>query len=184
MKKTGLFLFILLLFPCLFPSIAQNSLRNRIVVVDVDLVVLESTRGKAFIARIESERSEKEKLIKSKEDTYRNLQKKFDNEKYTMNEEARRKMERDISDKKMLYQRFIEDQEIEMRRIYEEGLKELQEEIVPILNDLAKREGYALVLNKLQSGIVYADDHIDITGKLVKEYDQKEAGGGFQAASK
>ena len=180
MKKTGILFFLCLVSVFLNPSLAQESSINGIVVVDVDLVVLESTRGKTFIAKIEAERNVKENLIKGKEEAYRNLQKKFDNEKYTMNEEARRKMERDISDKKMNYQRFLEDQEIEMRRIYEEGLKELQMEIIPILNELAKSEGYALVLNKLQSGIVYADDTIDITQKLVAEYDQKAESGIFQ----
>jgi outer membrane protein len=180
MKKRTIVFFLFLVSAFLLPLTAQEAPKMKIVVVDVDLVVLESTRGKAFIARIESERSEKEKLIKGKEDAYRNLQKKFENEKYSMNEEARRKMERDISDKKMDYQRFLEDQEIEMRRIYEQGLKELQMEITPVMNEMAKREGYSLVLNKIQSGIVYADDAIDITDKLVKEYDQKDASGQFQ----
>jgi len=181
MKKVCIWI-LLAISPLLAWSVpAQDSTPGKIVVVNVDLVVLESTRGKSFIARIELERNKKEKLIKEKEALFNNLQKKYENEKFSMNEEARLNMEREISDKKMQYQRYLEDQEIEMRRIYELGLKELQEEIVPIMEDLSQREGYILVLNKMQSGIVFAHDSIDITDKLIAAFDAKakpDAAGG------
>ena len=62
---------------------------------------------------------------------------------------------------------------IAMEYIAGVDLKDLQEEIVPILEEMSQREGYMLVLNKMQSGIVFAHDSIDITDKLIEEFDAK-----------
>jgi Skp family chaperone for outer membrane proteins len=43
--------------------------------------------------------------------------------------------------------------------------------VFPIINTLGKEGGYTLIFNKFQSGLVYADEAIDITDLVIQRLD-------------
>ena len=41
---------------------------------------------------------------------------------------------------------------------------------MPVIESVAKELGYSLVFNKFQSGLLYADDAVDITAAVIQKF--------------
>ena len=46
--------------------------------------------------------------------------------------------------------------------------RKILEELLQVAQNLGKSEGYTMILEKTESSIVYADESIDITDKVIK----------------
>ena len=41
---------------------------------------------------------------------------------------------------------------------------------MPIIDQIGKEQGLTLIFNKFQSGLVYADDTVDITDEVIRRF--------------
>jgi Skp family chaperone for outer membrane proteins len=53
----------------------------------------------------------------------------------------------------------------------------IERQILPVIDKLGQEQGYTLIFNKFQSGLVYADDAVDITADVITRLDASNAGG-------
>jgi hypothetical protein len=56
-------------------------------------------------------------------------------------------------------------------------LKRIREEMIKIVNAMAKEKGYDFVFDEAQSGLIYFSPAFDITDELVRRYDAVKSGG-------
>ena len=54
----------------------------------------------------------------------------------------------------------------------EEETKKIFDKMEPIIADLGKKKGFTLIYEKSQHGILYAEDAIDLTDKVLKQYNK------------
>jgi outer membrane protein len=50
--------------------------------------------------------------------------------------------------------------------------REIQKEIIQVINKIAQDEGYTIVFERGVSGILYFQDHYDITNKVIEKYNE------------
>ncbi|MBW2259706.1 MAG: OmpH family outer membrane protein, partial [Deltaproteobacteria bacterium] len=53
--------------------------------------------------------------------------------------------------------------------------RQITKDVFEIVEKIGKREGYTLILDRRVGGIVYAPTAIDITDKVIKEYNAMDA---------
>ena len=54
------------------------------------------------------------------------------------------------------------------------------EGLVEIAREIARAEGYTVILERSSAGVIFAEDTLDLTDRVVKQYNQKNPGGGTQ----
>ena len=60
---------------------------------------------------------------------------------------------------------FVEKERTELKKIFDR--------MDPIVAAIAKREGLAMVFEKTDSGLVFAESNLDVTNELVRTYNEK-----------
>ncbi len=149
------------------PGLAQQA-PTRIAVIDVQKVLTQSTAGRAATAK-----------LKTLQDARMSRAKAMDEEMRKLNAElvgaavapARRaELERQIADKRVAMQRFAEDADKEIGAARDSELTALEARIKPVVDTVGKEMGLAAIFNKFQSGLVYANNSIDITDAVITRF--------------
>ena len=47
----------------------------------------------------------------------------------------------------------------------------IDEKVMPVINQIGHEQGYTMIFRKFESGLIYADDAIDITSAVVQRLD-------------
>jgi outer membrane protein len=104
----------------------------------------------------------------------------------TMSEEAKAKLMRDIDANNKSLQRDTEDAQADLDQEQGKLMQELGGKVMAVLEKFATANGYALVLDvsNPQTPVLWAASAIDITGDIVKLYDQANPGTAAPSAAK
>lgn len=147
----------------------------KIGIIDFQKVMDISTAGKRSADKIKTQGREMERTLKDKEAEVEELKKTLEKKALVMSEEAREDKERELRIKANDFQT--------LRRRYLENLKELnlklsdeiKKDVFAIVEEIGKREGYLLILERRFGGVVYAPNAIDITDRVIQAYDAQDA---------
>ena len=154
--KISLFLVLMLL-----AGASQAELK--IGFVNVAKVLEKAPQAAKAKTRLETEFSPRDKALVAQQKEIKNLEDKLGRDSAVMGDEERRKLEKDVLEKKRdaarAQQEFSED--FNMRR--NEELGNLQKRIVEAVRALAKEESFDLLLT---DGVIYANDQIDVTSRV------------------
>jgi len=142
-------------------------------IINPQVVLQNSTKGKEAIERLKSMQLAKQKR-------YEALQKEIDAlEKEALspalNAEARDKKAQDLANKRVDIKRFAEDAQKESMAAQQKEFEKIQADLMPLIEKIAKENGYALVLDLNTAGVTFFEPAIDITELVVKAYDAQSA---------
>jgi outer membrane protein len=145
----------------------------KIGIINPQVVLQTSVRGKEAIERLKA-------LQLSKQKKYESMQKEIDAlEKETMspalNAEARDKKAQDLVNKRTEIKRFAEDAQKESMGAQQKEFEKIQGELMPLIEKIAKADGYTMILDLNTAGVTYFEPGVDITDKVVKAYDAQTA---------
>ena len=56
-------------------------------------------------------------------------------------------------------------------------LAQIDQRVMPVINQVGKDLGYTLIFRKFESGLIYADEAIDITSVVIQRLDTAAAQG-------
>ena len=147
----------------------------KIGVVDFQRILEVSSAGKSAQAEIKSQGEKMEADLKKKGSELEELKKKLEREALVMSREMREEKEREfrikINDFKSLEKKYKEEFKVLNNRLVDRIKKDLYE----LIEEIGKKEGYLLIIEKWEAGVVYAPISIDITDKLIIQYNEKVA---------
>ncbi|HET9767141.1 MAG TPA: OmpH family outer membrane protein, partial [Thermoanaerobaculia bacterium] len=70
----------------------------------------------------------------------------------------------------------------EMQKLEQEIMNPIEEQILRVINQVGQEQGYTLIFKKFQSGLVYADESIDLSPVVIQRFDTTAAAGAPAAA--
>ena len=70
----------------------------------------------------------------------------------------------------------------ELKRLEQKLIKRIQKDIVSLTNEIGKKEGYLLIINK--PAVLYNPTAIDVTDQIIQQYNAKFAKGETEASKK
>lgn len=171
----GLLLVVLLMLP----SVVMAADNVKIGYVDLQKALNLSQAGQAAKGQIAEKVKGYQSTIESRQEELKKLKDELEKKELLLSEEARSEKERDYQQKLKDFQRFTKDVQDELQQKDADYTKSILEEIFKVIQDISKKEGYTLVLEKTESSILYADDQIDLTNAVIEAYDaqhQKDEG--------
>lgn len=141
----------------------------KIAIINPQVVLQNSVKGKEAIGRLQT-------LTVSKQKKYESMQKEIEAlEKESLspalNAETRDRKAQDLVNKRTEIKRFAEDAQKESMAAQQKEFEKIQADLMPIIEKVAKENGYALVLDLNTAGVTFFESAIDITEKVVKAYD-------------
>ena len=148
------------------PAVAQS----KVAVIDVQRVVTESDPGKEVMQKLRVLSDTKAQEGQNLQQEMAALQDQFNKQRFTVSEQRQAEMSKEIEDKQISIRRFQDDAQRELQEAQRRELGGLEERILPIIDQIGKEQGYTLIFNKFQSGLVYADQNIDITDSVIQRF--------------
>lgn len=161
------------------PALAQTSAPatgSKIGVIEVQRIVQESAIGKESLARVQKLQQAKQEDLGKRQKELRDLETKIQDQGKALSEDAMEKLQKEYQGKAVELKRFQDDAQRELEEAQRKELGDLEKRIMPVINDVAKEQGYQLVFNKFNSGLLFADDKsVDLTEAVITRFNSQIA---------
>ena len=148
------------------PAAAQS----KVAVIDVQRVVAESDPGKQAIQKLKAVSDAKVQEGQVMQQEMATLQDQINKQRFTVSEVRLAEMSKELEDKTIAIRRFEDDAKRELDDARRRELGGLEEQILPIINQIGQERGITLIFDKFQSGLVYADEAVDITDEVIRQF--------------
>ena len=99
------------------------------------------------------------------------LQKRVNDGRLSLGADKLKQLSDEIEEKTISLQRFGENAQREMQKLEQEIMDPIEEQILRVINQVGQEQGYTLIFKKFQSGLVYADETVDITPVVIQRFD-------------
>ena len=154
------------------PAIAQSA--QKLAVIDVNRIMTDSKRGKAVLEELEKFQADRSAQLKILNDELVDLQRRFQEGRLSLAEDKLAELQAQIEDRTRALQRAQEDAQRELQKRRNDDIQKVENEVFPVINAVGREFGYTLIFNKYQSGLVYADDQVDITDLVIQRLDASD----------
>jgi outer membrane protein len=146
----------------------------KIAVINTEQILLESAAGKRALADLKKAQDQKEAEIERHQKEIHDLQARIDDGRLSLAQDKLTDMEKQLEDKVITVRRMQDDANRELSKKKDDILGSVDQRVMPIINQLGKEMGYTLIFRKFESGLIYADDAVDITSFVIKRLDANQ----------
>jgi outer membrane protein len=149
---------------------AATPAMPKIAVINVDRLVTDSALGKEAFARVkklaDQKKDEGEKITKE----LREMEQKLADQGASLADDKKEALQKQYQEKAISFKRFQDDAQRSLEEAQKKELEELQKRVMPVISQIGKEKGFTLIFNKFQSGLVYADEAVDVTDDVLKRF--------------
>jgi outer membrane protein len=160
---------LILTFSLAMASAALGADGIKLGFVDVQKVLLNSDAGKEAKEQLAVKANKYEGEKNSREEELKRLKAELEKQSVLLSETARSAKEKDYQQKLKEYQRFLKDAQDDLQAKNDELTNKIVEEIVKVVQNYSRKNGYTFVFVKNDS-MIYADDKVDLTDELLKAF--------------
>lgn len=166
-----------LIFLLLVPAVSLAQSKVKIGYVDMQRVLNEVEDGAKAKDRLKKEFNEKQAQLDRKQEELKRKKEDYDKQSLVLKEDVRRQKQQDLQ------QDFIELQQLYaklQKELSENELgltKEIFDKAQSIIADIAQKDGFTLILDKMEGRILYALPSMDITNEVIRKYNEKFSSG-------
>lgn len=175
----------LLVVTMVFFATGAMAAGGKIAFVDSQSVFDKTKLGKKYQGIVREYFESRKKILDMDADEIQKLQEEYNKQKQgkLLNEKAQKEKEETINRKISDFQKKRDEFSGEISKKNEELSNDFNQQMIVVLKEIAKKEKVSLVLNKTINilsktevpAILYADEDLDLTDKVIAEMDKKEA---------
>ena len=160
---------------CLASVLPAWSEEPKIGVIEPQKILEETKEGKKIKASLEDYVKTRQRLIESEEADLKKLQ--GDLAQATgLSQAAQEEKEEAFRKRAVAYQRHVQELENEIQSKKREVLGEFSKKIEQVVNEIAEKEKFGLVLDKGENGpgtlVLYSHPSINLTDRVIKALDK------------
>jgi|OpeIllAssembly_1097287.scaffolds.fasta_scaffold07633_2 outer membrane protein len=166
MKRSLIVSLVLLASTLVLPAFAADS---KMGTVDMQKILLMSDAGKEAKEQLAVRAAKYEAEKNLKEEDLKKLKSELEKQSVLLSESARGAKEKDYQQKLKEYQRFLKDAQDDLQAKNDEYTGKIVDEIVKVVQEFGKKNGYTFIFVKNES-MIFLDDKIDLTDELLKQF--------------
>ena len=155
------------------PLAAQEVAPAKIGVFNADRVLAESQSGQQALALFNQLRDQRVGELQLQQDEINALQQQAIAAAFGSPEAAQ--LQREMEDRMLQLERLQQDVQQELGQRQNELTSGITQMVGQIIETMGVEEGYTLIFNALQSGLVYIDPATDITEEIIRRIDAMSA---------
>ena len=156
---------------------AQESAAARIGVFNADQIMAESEAGRQALALFSQLRDQRVGELQAQQDEINTLRQQGLAANPNSLEAAQ--LQRQLEDRMLQLDRLQEDVQQELGGRQNELTGEITDRVAEIIETLGQEQGYTLIFNSIQSGLVFVDPSLDITPEIIRRLDASSPTGGL-----
>ena len=139
--------------------------------VNIQRIAAESAAGKTLAGKVQALNEQKVNELNERNKGLQAAQQKLDSGATVLSPAAVAKLQKDIERQQIDIQRFTEDAQQDVANLQAELQEEFQLRLSPIIEELAKERGLHLLFSVIDSGLVWADQSLEITTEVIEKFD-------------
>jgi outer membrane protein len=148
---------------------------GKLAMVNSQDILDKSAEGKKALAQLQAADKKYADQIAGLDDQIKQLQNRLSTQRLTLTADAAAGLQADIQKKQTDRQRAAEDAARAMRELQTRILEQIQNELLPIIEQVRKDMGYDCIFDMTKGGVIYFNPALDITDEVVKRYDALKA---------
>ncbi len=174
MKKIVFTVSVLYLFLVFAPAVFSAD-ATKIGVFDFQKVLSESNAGKTTQKQLTDKGNEFQGKLKTEKDKLDEMNKAYEREKLVLSPEKQKEKENEFRNRVNDFKKMQDDFGREFKQLEVNSLNKIQEDVIQLINEIGKNDGYLFILEKKAGGVLYSQDKLDITDQIIKKYNSKAA---------
>src|SRR5262245_38794522 len=147
----------------------------------VDVIAANSIEGRAANEKVKALNDQKVRELNERNKALQAAQQKLEQGGTVLNDVARAQLQQEIERQQRDIQRFTEDAQQDVQALQQQLQEDFQRKLNPIVDRVAKEKQVHMVFSAADSGLVWADPTMDLTGDIIRAFDA--AAGGKPAAA-
>ena len=169
MKKSALFTLLIVFFA----GVVCAAEKQAVGYVDMRQVFVESKIGKKNMADLDKLRKEKESVLAGEESKLQAMQQAFQKDQLLMTDAQKLEKQKAFQEKAEAYQKMVGEAKQVVSKKDNEYANKSVTDIKAVVADLAKEMKLHLVLDASGGSVLYAEEGMDLTQKVLEKYDAK-----------
>jgi len=134
-----------------------------------------SVEGKRVLAQLQAADKKYSDELTRLDDQIKQLQNRLSTQRLTLTAEAAAGLQADIQRKQTDRQRAAEDAARGMRELQARTLEQIQNELIPLIEQARKDLGIDVMFDVTKGGVVYYNPALDVTAEIIQRYDAVKA---------
>ncbi len=175
MKKAGMMIFLTMVFLLATVGGSLAAGEFKLGVVNFQKVLSSSSPGKMASAEMNQKGKEMEETVRKQEEELLELQKTLEREALVMGKEKSEQKQREFRIKANDYKTMKADYLKEFKQMQARYFNKIKTEVLDLAAKVGKKEGFDLILEVNEGGVMYFKESIDITDELIKAYNKTAA---------
>ena len=155
------------------PLAAQEVVGEKIGVFNADRVMAESQPGQQALALFNQLRDQRVQELQVQQDQINILQQQAIS--VTPGSPDAVRLQREVENSMLRLERLQQDVQQELSLRQNELTLDITDMIAEIINTMGEEDGYILIFNAIQSGLVYIGPTLDITDEIIRRVDAVSA---------
>ncbi len=159
-------IFLSLFSLVLFVSFAGAQETGKIAVIDLADIIANSSQGKKIQKDLQNDLKKSQIEFDKKKKSFEESVKGYEDKRDSFSEKVKAEKEDELMKKQRELQREAADMQEELNKKRDAALQDIYKKVIAVVEDISKKEGYSVVLDKKQA--IYSTDSIDITSSVSK----------------
>jgi outer membrane protein len=172
MSSRQMLLALIATFSLVVPRLAHAA-ELKLAYVDLQRAFAEVDEGRTAKAKLEQIRAAKQKDIDKEKDQLQKEKETYEKQLPTMSAETRAQQGSELQKKFLDLEQRFEKGRAELAQNERETLGGILAKMQPIISGIAQRDGFTMVFEKNDSGLVYAPPSLDLTNELIRLFNEK-----------
>lgn len=169
MKRIGIIISVIVLM-----LIGTNAFaEEKIAFINMKNILLLSDQGKEAAEEFQAVFQKKRENIQKRETELKTMKEELEKQRPVLTETAMREKELEYQKQFRDYKRLVEDSNAEIQRMDQELSRKMIPEVLKVVNEIGKRDGYTMILDVGMAGIAYHSKARDITKQVIIEFNKE-----------
>jgi len=141
--------------------------------VNLQRALQESERGKEVIGKLQQEVNQAQERLNKEKEEIDKLEKEYQEKQSAWDEPTRQSKLTEIQLKKQKLAQEAQSLQLYYQKRQNEQIKPILDELNQVISEIGKKQGYAVIFD-LSGMVLYLDNRLDITDKIIKAYNLKK----------
>ncbi|HYN64954.1 MAG TPA: OmpH family outer membrane protein [Candidatus Limnocylindrales bacterium] len=143
--------------------------------VNIQRIAAESAAGKTLAGKVQALNQQKVNELNEKNKALQATQQKLEAGATVLSPTAVAQLQKDVERQQIDIQRFTEDAQQDVTNLQTQLQEEFQVRLSPIIQQVAMEHGLHMLFSVVDSGLVWADQALDITTEVIQKFDAAPA---------
>jgi outer membrane protein len=149
---------------------AQSPSALKVGVFDANRVSEETDEGKRIAAKLSAFGEKKKAELAAKEKEIGELRAQLEAQNLSLSPDKMQQMQKDVQKKGLELQQAQEAARNEFQIEVSDAQNKFQEQLIRVINQFGRDEGFTLVLERSTGGVAFAAESIDVTTAIVDKF--------------